>query len=1529
MRISDCPPAEHQIRRSVPLRFSPRIDGIPRRLTFVLLVWLTLSFVNGPAQAQPLDPELSPECAALVERLTAQSRARKAEAIVWALCNDMPIYENDGRQVRELMAVWDGRPVYYTTTNVESAIAVATDQVRDVLPWDLDGEGLRVGVWDEGIVRRSHPEFMEPDGQSRVAARDSVTISPHATHVAGTIGAAGIDPEAKGMAPRAGIESYDWDEDTAQMTAYTAKTPGQHNKIYVSNHSYGLMTGWVLLGPNRLSDRPAWYWPGIWAGPDSYDDWFGQYNFITREWDEVAYFSRYYLAFAAAGNDRGDAPEVGEKVFYYVPVVGWLSTLYSLDTCPAGDGVVNGGFGTVSGPAGAKNIMTVGAVGEAVSDETRSCVKATMTTFSCWGPTDDGRIKPDIVATGVNVYSTAYDPNNPDVLYETHDGTSMATPSATGSAALLVQLYERLFPGQDMRASTLKGLILHTADDLGRPGPDYCYGWGLMNTRAAAELIQRHYDSAPRPLLFEGLLNDKNPSDSYYFYADGTTPIRVTLCWTDPPAPATNKHDDRTPKLLNDLDLRLIGPGGTPTYYPYILDPADPCAVASPGDNKLDNVEQVYLATPGEAGVYEIRISYKNTLTDREQNYALVSSAAFFDPRRPIAEDAQVVTAKNVPVAIPLKTREGGLPGVFPSVITSAPRHGTLEGPDGNPIAPVPARIPSGGQVFYRPAADFVGDDSLSFYADDGGPAPTGGSPNTAVITLSVRDLVQREYPVGAADDDVMAQSPGGTLVAGSTLLRLGQRIIGTRFRQVEIPNGAEIASAHLQLYAGVTEKSTATIQAQATGDAVGFALGQNSPRTQASVAWNWQGDEPENMWYSSPDLRQIIQEVVNRPDWSSGNALVLIYDGKNTLGSGTFFSAWEADPQRAAKLQITYLPAAGAGAGQKPGKNPPTAVSGTLYGGVGMPMVVTLEATDDGLPGPLAFTLRTLPGHGSLEYPNGTPIAQPIALVGGADRVIYRPQTGFAGDDSFAFYADDGGNAPSGGPSAPATMTLKIRNMATRAYQVLADTDDAYGADGSPIVVSTVLSVGQHASAMRFRNVDLSRADEIVSARLEICMETTAVAHEIRGTLQGEAAGNAGDFARPGLRLASLPRTQAAVPWDWAVGAVWPHETFCPSPDIAGIVQEIVDRADWQSGNALVVLYGGNAYAGQNLQFFACDGWCSPRAARLRIVYVPSLSDMEPPRPAEPNAPPEPNAPAEPSGTPPTAQDATFETLFATALTITLAATDDGLPKPPGKLTYAIASLPSHGTLEYLSGGQITQAGTVPNGSKQVVYRPQAAFQGQDSFTFCADDGGTSPSGGKSSPATIRITVKAPLTQTFTLQLQINEDEDNTYADLGSPWNHLFPNHLEVGLSTSAMRFKDIPIPPGSTIIHAYLKIFSERHLAEPVEALIQAQANGNPPPFGAKPLVTDLPRTAASAVWNWPRGPNSYCADDCWRTSPDIAAIIQEIVNRSDWSAGNAIVITYSGTSTPTQDLSFCAYATCCGCEGYAPKLDITYGY
>lgn len=1302
-----------------------------------VLLWLSLvCAVLSTQTAQAVqglnlsDPDVH---TANVQRLAAKSRAEKAEAILWAQPRGFPVRYEDDRHTCELMALRDGRPLYYATVNVEAATSIATDMIRNVAPWDLDGDGLAVGVWDSAGVLADHQEFQEPDGRSRVKVRDSLATSGHATHVAGTIGAAGVDPLAKGMAPRAGIESYDWNEDASQMYSRAAMGPGDPGRIYVSNHSYGFVAGWDYISSKYFSGHVGWHWFGTWAGPNSREDLFGRYTDIARDWDEVAHMHPYYLAFAAAGNDRSDNPEPGDTVYYWQST--WASIVYSEDTCPLGDAGLQGGYGTISGAAVAKNIITVGAVDEAVSGGIRDLSKAAMAPFGNWGPTDDGRIKPDIVANGVGVYSTDHDSDHD---YATNDGTSMACPTATGSAILLVQHHGRLFPGGAMRSSTLKGLIIHTADDLGRPGPDYQYGWGLMNTRAAAELSRRHHDSLLGDLIVQGMLNGDDPTDTYFFHTDGSEPIRITICWTDFPAKWTDRHDDPTPRLVSDLDLRVTGPGGSPTYYPYVLDPGDPCAVATAGDNTLDNVEQVYIPAPREQGIYTVEVS----LAKGGENYSLISSVPLHDQSAPMAENTEVYTPLNTPVTIALDATDDGRPGPLSYSIASLPEHGSLEYPDGAQIAVPTVLADHHTQMVYRPNTDFTGDDSFTFVVDDGGAAPFGGVSNTATVTIKVRDFVTVKCRVGASEDDAYG-APGYQLASGRHLW-VSQYTSAMRFRGVEVPAGSEIISAHLKLF----HQSTRTVKypvesvvwAEATGNAADFTGGQpmvERPKTEATVLWAWEvGAYLIGGWYTSPNIGQVIQEVVNRSDWSQGNAVVVMYGGQSGSQS-LYFNSWDNNPDNAPRLEITYARGTASGTGPGPVtavdavERPPTAQDAQIYLSSYQSATTPLEATDNELPDPPGVRAAALAEHGS-----------PVADTRDAE---------LAGRSSFTF-SHDGRIVLSGPVPNRATMTTAAApsadEMVTRKFYVLTPEDDASGSNGDEPVLSPMLSFGPEGSGMRFRNIDIPNGSVIVSAHLRLCMDTAQIDRPIDGLVRAEATGNALDFAQGNPGVDERLKTEASVPWVWEAGNI-EQGTWHTSPDIADVIQEVVDRQDWWSGHSLAIFCSGND---ANLQFHACAYKYFDLAAQIEITFIPNPNpDVEPP---------------EPEQSPPTTEDLEVEAPFNTPVTITLKASDEGLPDPPGVLSYTVASLPSHGTLEDPDGALIDQPLTLVDFRNQVVYRPNVGFSGQDSFTFYADDGGTAPSGGASNTATVTITVTETLPPSPMAYWPFDEGEGQTAYD-------------------------------------------------------------------------------------------------------------------------------------------------------------------
>ena len=478
----------------------------------------------------------------------------------------------------------DGTPKYYTTDNREGAITTRANTVNTggVAGLDLNGENMIGGVWDGGRVRDTHNLL-----ENRTSQIDNPgSISNHSTHVSGTmIGSASqINGQAKGMAPMAELITYDFSADEPEMTNAAA------NGLLISNHSYGIAS----------SNVPLWY--------------IGYYDSNARDIDKIVYNAPYYLPICSAGNDR-----------------------------QSGENTADGGYDYLTDKSVAKNNIVVAATFEVLNYEDASDVF--MSSFSSWGPTDDGRIKPDISAKGVNMYSCSGGSN---ASYTNMSGTSMATPNVSGSLLLLQQHYNDL-NGEYMLASTLRALAIHTADEAGfAPGPDYRFGWGLLNTQRAAQVISQ--DSNESMIITETL--DANDVYTYTFKADGTQDISATIAWTDPagaPLPGGNE-DVATPSLVNDLDLRISQDGGV-TFLPWVLDAASPTAGATTGDNVVDNVEKIEINAP-EGGDYIVRVSHKGQLlVNDSQVFSLVLEGISSEGFMVSTTNANVLTCPELQTA--------------------------------------------------------------------------------------------------------------------------------------------------------------------------------------------------------------------------------------------------------------------------------------------------------------------------------------------------------------------------------------------------------------------------------------------------------------------------------------------------------------------------------------------------------------------------------------------------------------------------------------------------------------------------------------------------------------------------------------------------------------------------------------------------------------------------------------------------------------------------------------------------------------
>lgn len=418
-------------------------------------------------------------------------------------------------------------------------------------PYNLSGDGVRILVFDGGLVDATHADF-----GNRVTALETGTVENHATHVAGTVGGDGTNSAGnqRGMATAATIISGVYD---ACVPFCFYNSPNDVSPDYIAARTqFDIELTTNSMGAN--------------VSPNSYPcSWFGDYELTSRILDGMVRqtVNRPLLQFWAAGNERGDP------------------------------GCAVATYRCMSIPASAKNIITIGATGSTDA----------VASFSSFGPTDDGRLKPEVVATGVNVNSCS-----PGGGYEVMSGTSMATPASAGVACLVLEQWHTQYPGApDPLPETMKALFINSATDLGTAGPDYQTGYGIVNALRAVQQLQAGG-------VLEGEL-DISEIYVHNFTVPASTPtLDVSLAWSDVPA-----MGNVTPTLVNDLDLVLVSPTGT-QFLPWTLNPATPSAAATFGDDSVNVCERVRVANP-EAGEWTLRVT--GEINDGEnQKFGLASS---------------------------------------------------------------------------------------------------------------------------------------------------------------------------------------------------------------------------------------------------------------------------------------------------------------------------------------------------------------------------------------------------------------------------------------------------------------------------------------------------------------------------------------------------------------------------------------------------------------------------------------------------------------------------------------------------------------------------------------------------------------------------------------------------------------------------------------------------------------------------------------------------------------------------------------
>lgn len=420
-------------------------------------------------------------------------------------------------------------------TNADSRVRTQAGLVQSA-PYSLDGTGITALVYDGGFPLLSHVDFA-----GRLTTIGSGSLSTHATHTTGSLGGSGVGTTArfhKGMAPNVrllnaaiqssggGLPLYN---NPADLEADYSTAINTHNADLTSNS----------LGTNVASNNQ----------PCSLE---GNYGITDAIIDNVVRGSlgRPIIVVWAAGNERDD---------------GRCGVAYN----------------TIAPPAGAKNPIVVGAINS--NDDS-------MTAFSGWGPTDDGRLKPDLVAPGCQtnldrgITSCSASDN---AAYDSLCGTSMACPTVAGLAALILQDYRAQFPSAPRPPNSLiKLALVHGAADILLPGPDYQSGYGSARVKDSIDFLRAD------PFHVETITTGE--SRVYEFQVlPREFNFKATLVWDDPAGVPLAAR-----ALVNDLDLIVTDPNGQ-RRYPWTLNPAAPATAAAQTDvDRLNNIEQVFVESP-------------------------------------------------------------------------------------------------------------------------------------------------------------------------------------------------------------------------------------------------------------------------------------------------------------------------------------------------------------------------------------------------------------------------------------------------------------------------------------------------------------------------------------------------------------------------------------------------------------------------------------------------------------------------------------------------------------------------------------------------------------------------------------------------------------------------------------------------------------------------------------------------------------------------------------------------------------------
>ncbi len=807
--------------------------------------------------------------------------------------------------------------------------------------------------------------------------------------------------------------------------------------------------------------------------------------------------------------------------------------------------------------------------------------------------------------------------------------------------------------------------------------------------------------------------------------------------------------------------------------------------------------------------------------------------------------------------------------------------------------------VPDAGSEFAYWSGDYTGTENpLSIVMD--------GDKN---ITATFKTVVTVSASVVSSNDDAEEKQNGSVNTTSNDLELVNDGVgndqtVGIRFTNLSLPQNAEILNAYIKFTAtGNSYGASIKINGENTDSSLAFVNTLNNitnrDTTIASVNWNTTNWKDGEIW-ETPNLRSVVQEIVNRNGWKSGNALSIIISGSGKSRAYSFDN------------------------------------NGTP------PEIVIKYALPN-------YTLTTnTSGAGNIQLsPSGG-----IYLEGETVTLTAVPESG---------YQFDGWSGDISGAQNPDSIIMNSDKNITATFSQITNgiinvsinsgSDDAEEyANGATKLSSPDLELVNDGSnndqtvGMRFTGIDIPHGAIITSAYIEFnARDNTSSSTTLQ--LLGEDVDSSFTFSSTANNITNRKTTSAVVNWE---PAAWSSGSFEQTPDLSGIIQEIINRSNWKTGNALSIIVSGTG----KRRAWSYDG--TGTAPKLHVEYsLGNNSFMAQVSTSTDDAEEYANGSTKLSS--PDLElvndghnnDQTIGIRFrdvnvpkgVTILSAYLEFTArDNLSNNvsltlktedvDNSLTFSSSSnnitnrITSNSSVNWLPNswedGELYQSPELKTIVQEIISRN--GWSSGNALSFIINGTGKrrawSYDGSGPAPKLYIIYKEGDVKLAFEINSSNNDAEEYANGTMRLTSSDLeLVNNGSNNDQTVGMRFTNITIPKSSTILNAHLEFVAKDEEDGNVSLSIKAENVDNPTQFSSAAYnISSRTTTTSSVSWS----PEPWYSGNVYQSN-DIKTLVQDIINRNGWQSGNALSIIITGTGKRR--------AWSYDGDGKAPKLYITY--